>query len=102
MGGDEALFQSIVRFFDEDSPGLLQQIRAGIRAGDAEQVMRAAHSLKGLAANFNAETTVAVAMQMQEIGQSGSIQAALALDTLSELEREVSRLNEALAPYRSN
>jgi HPt (histidine-containing phosphotransfer) domain-containing protein len=100
LGGDESLFRAMVRFFDEDSPGLLEDIRSGIRSSDSEQVARAAHTLKGLAANFNAEAAAGTAARMQEIGQSGDLSPAEA--ALSELEAELSRLYRALGPYRSN
>ena len=99
LGGDEALFRDMVQFFDEDSPPLLEAIRAGIRDGDAEQVGRAAHTLKGLAANFNAEPTVAAARRLEQIGQAPE-QLDQAPPALAELEREVALLSAALGPYR--
>src|SRR5689334_19234681 len=52
LGGSHDLFQSLVQFFLEDCPGLLQQLRAALDRDDAMQVERAGHSIKGLAANF--------------------------------------------------
>jgi HPt (histidine-containing phosphotransfer) domain-containing protein len=90
----------MVQFFDEDSPPLLEAIRAGIREGDAEQVGRAAHTLKGLAANFNAEPTVAAARRLEQVGQNPE-HLEQAAPALAELEREVALLSAALGQYRA-
>ena len=100
LGGDQRLFDDLVRFFDEDTPGLLDEIRRGISLGDSERVTRSAHSLKGLAANFDAADATSAAARLLEIGRSRMDgQAVLAL---TDLEREISRLRAALAPYRSS
>jgi CheY-like chemotaxis protein/HPt (histidine-containing phosphotransfer) domain-containing protein len=99
LGGNEQLFNELVRFFDEDTPGLLEEIRSGIEIGDFERVTRSAHSLKGLAANFDATDATNAATRLLEIGRSRlDEEAAVAL---TELEREISRLHAALSPYRA-
>ncbi|MBC7815547.1 MAG: response regulator, partial [Planctomycetaceae bacterium] len=96
LGGNEQLYRNLVRFFAEDSPGLLEDIRSGLRTGDLEQVTRAAHSLKGLAANFGCEAAIKAAMRMQEIGTSGPLdEATSALATLTDA---ILKLNLALVP----
>lgn len=99
LGGDERLFDDLVRFFDEDSPGLLEEIRHGISIGDFERVTRSAHSLKGLTANFDAVDATSAAARLLEIGRSRA--AAPAAQALTELEREIARLCAALEPYRT-
>ncbi len=96
LGGNEQLYRSLVQFFSEDSPGLLEDIRNGLRTGDREQVARAAHSLKGLAANFGCETAIKAAMRMQEIGTSGSLEEATS--TLATLTDAILKLNLILVP----
>ena len=97
MGGDQNLFCSLARFFIEDAPDLLRQIQDGLLRENAEQVTRAAHSLRGLAANFDALIAVEAARQVEDLGRSGRLTAAFESTAL--LEREVLRLNEALAPF---
>ena len=98
--GDEELFFSLIRFFDEDAPGLLETIRTASQNGDAELVMRSAHSIKGLVANFDAVAAMTAAMRLQKVGQSGHLEETGPL--LSALETEITRLTVALAPFRSS
>ena len=95
LGGDEGLLRDLVQFFVEDSPGLLEQIRTSLRAGSAEELERAAHSLKGLAANFGAQHAVKAALELEQIGHSRSLSRAES--ALGELEFEIHRLTRALA-----
>lgn len=99
LGGNEQLYRNLVRFFFEDSPGLLEDIRSGLRTGDREQVARAAHSLKGLAANFGCEVAMKSASQMQEIGTSGSLDEAT--PALEALTNAITQLHLALEKDRA-
>src|SRR5439155_15295667 len=45
-GGDAGFVSELIDQFVADSPGLVADARAGIAAGDAEEVRRAAHTLK--------------------------------------------------------
>ncbi len=94
MGGDEILYQKMVRYFLEDSPGLAEQMRVGLRDNDAESLIRAAHSLKGLVANFDAHPALAAASRVEEIGHSGNLDAAAA--ALTDLEFRIDELSLTL------
>jgi CheY-like chemotaxis protein/HPt (histidine-containing phosphotransfer) domain-containing protein len=76
MGGNETLVVDLARFFLEDAPKLMQDIEQGLRAGQAEDVERAAHSLKGLAANFDAESLATLASIVEEHSRNGHIEKA--------------------------
>jgi len=71
VGGDRALLAEISRLFVEDAPRHLQRIREALDAGDSESLRRAAHGLKGAAANFDAEGVVNAARALEEMGRSG-------------------------------
>jgi two-component system, sensor histidine kinase and response regulator len=47
LGGDEDLLRELCQIFLEESPKLLRTLRQAALAGDADAVMRAAHSFKG-------------------------------------------------------
>ncbi len=100
LDGDRELLAELAQFFLEDSPGLLEKLRDGLRNGKARDVQRAAHSLKGLAANFGAREAVDAAHVVEESGQSGDLAAAAA--ALPQLERQVELLQKALAAYRAS
>jgi HPt (histidine-containing phosphotransfer) domain-containing protein len=100
LGGDSDLFRKIIDLFDEDAPGLLQTIREAAAASDPARLQRAAHSLKGLAANFGAQDVIRSASHLENMSKSG--QLANAGQAVSELEREIERLDKALAPHRAS
>ncbi len=97
LNGDMGLFKDFVRYFEEDSPTLLATLRAATRSADAAQVAQAAHSLKGLAANFGGERCVSIAGELERRGKAGDLEGSDALVT--QLEDAVSQLSAALADH---
>jgi len=91
IGGDEQLLSDLCHIFLEESPKLLLALRRAVDAGDAEAVMRSAHSLKGEASYLGAPATSEAARQLEQMGQSKDL--SLARDTLSILEREIASLH---------
>lgn len=90
LGGDEDLFRDMMRFFQEDAPALLQAVRSGLSKESWTDAERAAHSLKGLAANLGADDAVEAAKAMESAAAEESQQQARAL--LAQLESEVEAL----------
>ena len=98
LGNDESLFQEMVGFFFNDSPTLLAEVREGLAKGNANQVERAAHSLKGMASMFDAARVVAAAAAVEEFGRERQLdRVAGAVDRL---QREVEQLTRAMAAHR--
>ncbi len=98
LGNDRAFFANLVEFFVEDYPQLLGQIRSALQAQDAPAVAHAAHSLKGLVANFDAHPTVRVVSRMEKAGFDNDLTTVAVL--MESLEHELVRLLNALLPYR--
>ena len=71
VGGDRELLAEISRLFVDDAPRHLEQIRVALEARDGESLRRAAHGLKGAAANFDADGVVNAARELEDIGRSG-------------------------------
>jgi CheY-like chemotaxis protein len=69
MGGDHELLAEISRLFVDDAPRHLERIRAAIDARDGDALRRAAHGLKGAAANFDADGVVRAARALEEMGR---------------------------------
>jgi signal transduction histidine kinase/DNA-binding response OmpR family regulator len=72
VGGDRQLLAEISRLFVEDAPRHLERIRHAIDARDGESLRRAAHGLKGAAANFDADSVVEAARELEEIGRTAA------------------------------
>jgi PAS domain S-box-containing protein len=94
LGGDRALLRDMAGFFLEDADQLLNSIDSALERGDAEQVQRNAHSIKGLAANFNAEPCVTVAQTIEDTAKQKKLDGVRL--RLSSLRLEVNRLIDAL------
>jgi CheY-like chemotaxis protein/HPt (histidine-containing phosphotransfer) domain-containing protein len=97
MDGDRELFTQLAQFFVEDGPALVSQIRQALAAGDWPALELAAHSLKGLARNFEARQAAKLAGQFEQHGHdhtSDNAEAQLAL-----LDEQVQRLLEALKAF---
>lgn len=73
LGGDRQLLDEFITIFNEDSPVLLEGIRAGLESRDSMQVRRNAHALKGLVSNFGAEECVKLARRIELAGRADSV-----------------------------
>ena len=100
LGGDETLALEMVEIFAAESPRMLATLRNAIDADDAEAVQRAAHNLKGSVSVFGGRPAVRAALTLEGMGREKGLSGArYAIITL---EREVDRLNRALAAFTKN
>src|SRR5207248_11684273 len=70
VGGDRELLAEISRLFLDDAPRHLERIRTALDTRDGEALRRAAHGLKGAAANFDADGVVNAARALEEMGRT--------------------------------
>ncbi len=89
--GDKEFLVEVLSGFLENISKQLGTIQQAINNNDAETVRREAHSIKGGAANLTANDLSQVAFELENIGRSGELAAAL--DTLGKLEAEYGKLN---------
>ena len=99
LGGDGALFDDILDIFLEDAPKLLAQASTSLGSGDSETLERAAHTLKGLSANFAAPTAVEASYAVELLAREHRLQSAAMC--FPRLEAELHRLEAALRHFRS-
>ncbi len=100
LRGDRQLLCELIEFFENDGPALLTVARESLAAGDYVSLERAAHSLKGLAATFEALPAAAAAGVIEEAARE---QRAKALPALVELlARQLEQLRGFLSTYRQN
>jgi CheY-like chemotaxis protein len=69
VGEDKELFQNILQEFMRYLPDQLQKLNNAINKGDAKEVEREAHSLKGASANLSANALVEWASQLELLGK---------------------------------
>ena len=89
-----AFLVELVDVFLKDSPELIEEMRSGLAAGDAERVRRAAHSLKSNSASFGADRLAAVSREIEMAAKSGSLEGTGS--KLSGVEEEYARLTPVL------
>jgi HPt (histidine-containing phosphotransfer) domain-containing protein len=85
-----------VQMLNSDAPELMKQIRDASAKGDAAALGRAAHTLKGMVANFCSPAAHASAFEVERIGRGGDMSAApAAVATLGlHVDALIASLNE--------
>jgi two-component system sensor histidine kinase/response regulator len=91
VGGDAELLKEIALLFLEDYPKVMTELRDAAERGDAKNLERAAHGLKGSVSNFGARAAVDAALSLENMGRS---------QQLDEVRQVVVTLELALAALR--
>jgi CheY-like chemotaxis protein len=93
--GDPELMHEIARLFLDDYPARMMEIAEAVARRDASVLERTAHTLRGSAANFNAQEAVDVLLALENMGRCGDLTGAD--ETLEVLRYEMKRLWTALS-----
>jgi two-component system sensor histidine kinase/response regulator len=97
LDGDVEFLGETVAMLDEDGPELLEQIRVAAASGDAAALVRPAHTLKGMLANFYADPAQSAARELEIMGREQRL--ADVHPAVDKARRETQRLIEALKQY---
>jgi HPt (histidine-containing phosphotransfer) domain-containing protein len=65
VGDDREFLAELIETYLGDSPGLFEELRAGLTTGDAVAVRRAAHTLKSTSASFGATRLAGICREME-------------------------------------
>jgi CheY-like chemotaxis protein/nitrogen-specific signal transduction histidine kinase/HPt (histidine-containing phosphotransfer) domain-containing protein len=93
-GGNGELMTRMIEMFRERVWGDFEEIRAAVRAADADLLGQLAHRLKGVASTLSAETLSETARELEMLGREGDL--VHAEERVETLHRAVARLVEAL------
>ena len=93
-GGDAGFVSDLIEQFVADTPGLVAAARAGLDAGDAEEVRRAAHTLKSNAATFGAHELAGRSRWLEDAAKGGRLEDGSA--RVDAMARELDIVREAL------
>jgi two-component system sensor histidine kinase/response regulator len=91
VGGDAELLHEIACLFLDDYPRALEEIRDAANRGDARNLERSAHGLKGSVATFGAAAAMEAAKTLETMGRA---------QQLAEVEQVIRTLELALAALR--
>jgi HPt (histidine-containing phosphotransfer) domain-containing protein len=86
VGGDREFLVELIQTYLDDSPRLLEAMRAALVAGDPGEFRRAAHSLKSNSASLGAIPLSQMARELEEMGKAGSLEAATSRLAQAEVE----------------
>jgi HPt (histidine-containing phosphotransfer) domain-containing protein len=100
LDGDQGLLTMLITIFREDSVTLFEELQAATESRDIANAKRHAHSLKGLAANFDGFPAVNAALVVEEAARQGDWQAIIA--GLPDLKCNLELLRQALADYQQS
>lgn len=92
--GDQAILEELAQAFEDEAPGMVDELTAAVEGGVADSVYRAAHKLKGALGVFCAGPTTRAAEQLEQMGRQNEL--TLAHDVLLTLMSELKRLRSAL------
>jgi HPt (histidine-containing phosphotransfer) domain-containing protein len=99
LDGDEELLVMLVGVFQQDSADLYRQLLNGVDRGDLRVIERAAHSLKGLASNFDAHEAAQAALDVERLARTG--QAASLAIPVRVLGERLNTLRGALTEWEA-
>ena len=97
VGGDEKLLKRMIHTFLRDIPKRVTGIASVIRRKDPEALASLAHALKGSVSIFGAETARKRCQELQELGRSGELSAAV--EIFGALKEEIAKLQANLRGY---
>ncbi|NUQ65124.1 MAG: response regulator [Pirellulales bacterium] len=96
--GKYEIFQKMVGCFFEEADVLMEQIRASIELGNAEEAHRAAHRLKGTVVYLGAARAGEATRRVEQLARAGNLDSLS--DGLHDLKRQLAPLKDALTPHR--
>lgn len=94
MDGDRELLREVIEIFLEDAPAQLSALQDACRLADPAAMEKAAHTLKGAAANISAKALQQLSGTMQELIRKG--QAAQAERLMNDMESQYGKLDRML------
>lgn len=93
-GDDGEFIAELINAFLTGSEDSRAELRAAATAGDANAIARAAHKIKGAAANLHLDGLAAIALSLEERGRANENCDWSA--SLGDIERELDRVAAAL------
>ncbi|HEY3312786.1 MAG TPA: response regulator [Anaerolineales bacterium] len=88
VGDDKIGFHEVIRSFLAETPLLFTKLRDAIRIGDPALFRRAAHTLKSSSRDYGAVRLSDFCQQLEIIGKTGKLEAAMGLVLQTEAEYE--------------
>jgi CheY-like chemotaxis protein/HPt (histidine-containing phosphotransfer) domain-containing protein len=98
VGDDRGLLATLIDTFLRDAPRLVDAARQGLQQGQADEVRRAAHTLKSNGATFGAMRFSELSRELEALAKSGILEGTA--DLLARIEGEYESVRIALETVR--
>lgn len=96
LGGDEEIFAMMVGMFVQDVDRNCETLASALASGDATELRREAHTVKGLLATFSDEAGAAEASIVEQLARDGHVaDQAEAVAGLQQRLREIAAVLSA-------
>lgn len=89
LGGDAELLDELLVLMTEQSRDLIDQIRSGLADGNTKAIVVAAHTIKGSAANLEANALAHAAHELELVARGDDLSGAPA--AFAQVEAELER-----------
>jgi two-component system sensor histidine kinase/response regulator len=99
FGGNRKLVREVVDVFIEDTPKMLERLRAACRGNDAVELASAAHAIKGSAGLFSQGAVYQSARRVEQLAKAGDLQQADA--ACADVEADLAQLLAELRHLRT-
>ena len=96
-GGDHELLRELIGVFLEHAPAWMRELGDALGRGDAAEVHRLAHTIKGAVDSCGAARAYDAAMLLERMGRGGDLGGAPA--AYATLDRELAQVMPELAVY---
>ena len=95
FGGDQEILAELRDLFMEHVPPLFQEIEAAIASGDAQEISKNTHSLKGACSTYGAPRLAMACKAAELAAKSGDVQVVK--DHLEDLRSEYEKVCAAIS-----
>ena len=92
--GGEAMVKEVVEVFLQDAPVRMEDARKALDQGDFENLMRAAHILKGSSSSLGAKRLAALCAELEKRAKRGSIEGSE--EIMARLQTEFNKVCRSL------
>jgi HPt (histidine-containing phosphotransfer) domain-containing protein len=99
FNGDKTFVYEVIGTYLEDGARLISNLEQALAAGNAEDLRRAAHSLKSNSANLGAMTLADLSRELEAVGKTGMLTEATS--KAASVKTEFERVQDALEKIRA-
>jgi HPt (histidine-containing phosphotransfer) domain-containing protein len=94
VGGDEDLLKEVAQLYLDEYPVIIGQIQIAVDTGNATELQRSAHTLKGSLGTLGAEQAAEQALRLEIMGRSQNMSGAAS--TLCELHKVLESFHDVI------